>query len=113
MRFSCCLILSFLCFWYVKCITQELGLWSLCDTVLSSSCKRVDDVLSIRRAGSRKGSEGQPKKIPARARDSNVMLVETAQSKPMGLLEQSAAAISRCQVNLNHRPPVYLPTFKG
>ena len=91
MRFFCCLIIScLLCFWYVKCITQELGLWSVCDTILSSSCRRIGDVLSIRRADSQKGAEAQPKKCP---RELEIAIVSPDYvSGPVGLrvLEQSA-----------------------
>jgi len=88
MRFFCCLIISYLlCLWYVKFITQELGLWSVWDTVLSSPCRRMDGVISILRTGSRKGAEGQPRKCPRE------LELKRPQSMSVGLLERSAAAI--------------------
>lgn len=45
-------------------ITQELGPWSVCDTILASSCRGIDDVLSIQRADSQQGAEAQPKQCP-------------------------------------------------
>ena len=65
--------------------------WSVWDIVLSSSCRRVDDVISIRRHGSRKSAE----KMPTRARDRNAG-PDYSMSVASALLEQSAA-------NLNHR----------
>ena len=110
MRFFCCLIIScLLCFWYVKCITQELGLWSVCDTILSSCCRRIDDILSIRRADSQKGAEAQPKKCPRELEIVQIMSVGQWASESLSL-SKARGGIGRYQANLSHRTTCLLLT---